>query len=266
MRHSASMCFNKQCESVAGRSATHRFICYWRVHHLTRILSSDVMKKFTPTIYSWIEIMAKLKYALMFISDCTVFLMLDRRWYGSPGVVELAYTHSMVFTLKPRQNGRYFFADHIISFISWKNTFVFCLKIHRKLDLMVAVNNKSSLFQIMARCRTVDKSFSETMKAWSTNWGWVTHICVSKKIQSWLQIMVCRLFGSKPLSEPMLPYCQLDSEECISVKSYFKFKVYVQEDSLENVVCEMVAILPQPQCVNSAWVSLCYVAVTVPHL
>ena len=41
---------NKQCESVAGRSATHRFICYWRVRHLTRILSSDVMKNFTPTI------------------------------------------------------------------------------------------------------------------------------------------------------------------------------------------------------------------------
>ena len=131
---------------------------------------------------------------------------------------------------------------------------------------MVPVNNKPSLFQIMSWYRTVDKALSETMKAWSTHWGWVTHICVSKKNPSWLQIMVCRLFGSKPLSKPMLPYCQLDSEECVSVKSNFKFKVFVNEDSLENVVCEMVAILPLPQCVNSAWVSWCYVAVTVPHL
>ena len=36
-----------------------------------------------------------------------------------------------------------------------------------------------------------------------------------------LQIMACRLFGAKPLSEPMLAYCQLDSWEQISVKSEF---------------------------------------------
>ena len=96
-------------------------------------------------------------------------------------IVELAYTHFMVLTLKPRQNGRYFFADHILVSFSWKNRFLFCLKIHRKLVLMVPVNNKPWLFQIMSWCRTVDKSLSETMKAWSTHWGWVTHICVSKK-------------------------------------------------------------------------------------
>ena len=35
---------------------------------------------------------------------------------------------------------------------------------------------------------------------------------------------VCRLFGAKPLSEPMLPYCQLHPAEHISVKFYIKFK------------------------------------------
>ena len=30
--------------------------------------------------------------------------------------------------------------------------------------------------------------------------------------------MACRLFGAKPLPEPMLAYCQLDSREQISVK------------------------------------------------
>ena len=34
--------------------------------------------------------------------------------------------------------------------------------------------------------------------------------------------MACRLFGAKPLSEPILPYCQLDHEEHISVKFYLK--------------------------------------------
>ena len=33
-----------------------------------------------------------------------------------------------------------------------------------------------------------------------------------------VQIMACRLFSAKPLSKPMLRYCQLDSKEQISVK------------------------------------------------
>ena len=33
-----------------------------------------------------------------------------------------------------------------------------------------------------------------------------------------VQVMACRLFGAKPLLEPMLAYCQLDSWELISVK------------------------------------------------
>ena len=38
-----------------------------------------------------------------------------------------------------------------------------------------------------------------------------------------LQIMACRLFGAKPLPEPMLAYCQLDSWEQISVKFESEF-------------------------------------------
>ena len=33
-----------------------------------------------------------------------------------------------------------------------------------------------------------------------------------------VQIMACRLFGAKPLSKPMLGYCQLDHQEQTSVK------------------------------------------------
>ena len=38
-----------------------------------------------------------------------------------------------------------------------------------------------------------------------------------------VQIMACRLFGAKPLSEPMLAYCQLDSWEQFSVKFESEF-------------------------------------------
>ena len=38
-----------------------------------------------------------------------------------------------------------------------------------------------------------------------------------------IQIMACRLGGAKPLSKPMLTYCQLKPKEHISVKFYLKF-------------------------------------------
>ena len=45
-------------------------------------------------------------------------------------------------------------------------------------------------------------------------------------ITSLVQIMACRLFGAKPLSEPMLPYCQLDPKEHISVKFCLKLRSF----------------------------------------
>ena len=40
---------------------------------------------------------------------------------------------------------------------------------------------------------------------------------------SLVQVMACRLFGAKPLPEPMLTYCELDSWEHISVKFESEF-------------------------------------------
>ena len=39
-----------------------------------------------------------------------------------------------------------------------------------------------------------------------------------------VQIMACQLFGAKPLSKPMLSYCQLDPKEQTSVKFQSKYK------------------------------------------
>ena len=47
--------------------------------------------------------------------------------------------------------------------------------------------------------------------------------------------MACRLFGAKPLPEPVLAYCQLDSCEQISVK--FESESYhIQENAF--AVCQ----------------------------
>ena len=52
----------------------------------------------------------------------------------------------------------------------------------------------------------------------------VPHIFVSELGQVLVQIMACHLFGNKPLPEPILAFCQLDSWEQISVK--FKSEFY----------------------------------------
>ena len=44
--------------------------------------------------------------------------------------------------------------------------------------------------------------------------------------------MACRLFGAKPLLEPMLAYCQLDPWEQISVKFESKYKTFHSEECI----------------------------------
>ena len=39
------------------------------------------------------------------------------------------------------------------------------------------------------------------------------------------------------------------------MKYYLKFNSFIQENAFENIVCEMAAILSEPQCVNSLWPS-----------
>ena len=55
--------------------------------------------------------------------------------------------------------------------------------------------------------------------------------------------MACRLFGAKPLPEPMLAYCRLDSWEQISVKSELEFYNCYSRNAFEIVVCQNVSHL-----------------------
>ena len=47
--------------------------------------------------------------------------------------------------------------------------------------------------------------------------------------------MVCRLFGAKPLPEPILTYCQSPYEQT-SVKFESGFYDFIHENAFENVV------------------------------
>ena len=65
-----------------------------------------------------------------------------------------------------------------------------------------------------------------------------------------VQIMARRLFGVKPLSKPMLGYCQLDpshfSEILVKNRTFF-----IQENVFESLVCETATILFRGRWVNS---------------
>ena len=58
-----------------------------------------------------------------------------------------------------------------------------------------------------------------------------------------VQIMACRLFGTKPLSKPMLGNCQLDPWQQTSVNFNQNKKTrFVHENASENIACEVAVI------------------------
>ena len=62
-----------------------------------------------------------------------------------------------------------------------------------------------------------------------------------------IRVMACRLFGVKPLPEPMLVYRQLDSFQWTSIRNSI---VFIQEMHLKMSSSKMVAILSKGRWVN----------------
>ena len=50
-----------------------------------------------------------------------------------------------------------------------------------------------------------------------------------------VQAIACRLFGVKPLPEPMLIYCQLDPWQKTSLKFESKYEIFIHENAFETV-------------------------------
>ena len=60
---------------------------------------------------------------------------------------------------------------------------------------------------------------------------------------AWVQVMACCLSGAKPLPEPMLQNCQLDTWEQTLMKFESKYEIFFEENVFETIICEMTAIL-----------------------
>ena len=96
--------------------------------------------------------------------------------------------------------------------------------------------------------------FNKKWSWWNGNW-WVNSLPSAACMCRWtgstlVQIMVCRLVGAKPLSEPMLGYCWLDPEEETSVRFQSKCVPLIKIIAIEDVVRLTAAILSRGRWVN----------------
>ena len=66
---------------------------------------------------------------------------------------------------------------------------------------------------------------------------------------SLVQIMACHLFGAKPLSKPMLAYCELNPWNIFQWNLNQDTMIFIEENDFENV-CKMAAILWWSYCVK----------------
>ena len=83
-------------------------------------------------------------------------------------------THSLVNTLRPRQNDRYF-PDDIFECILLKENVWIPIKVSLKFVPKGSINNIAALVQIMVWCLSGDKPLSEPIMA-----RLLTHICVTR--------------------------------------------------------------------------------------
>ena len=91
----------------------------------------------------------------------------------------------------------------------------------------------------------------------------VPHICVSELPQHWFrQWLVACLFGAKPLPEPMLAYCQLDSWEQISVKFESEFCHIHSRKLIWKCCLPLSAILSRGRWVNGYHANVTFVQVS----
>ena len=70
------------------------------------------------------------------------------------------------------------------------------------------------------------------------------------------QVMACHLYGTKPLPEPVLIYCQLDPWQQTPVTFKLKYKLfvlirYIWKHQLENIVYRVLAFLFRSQFVKA---------------
>ena len=98
------------------------------------------------------------------------------------------------------------------------------IKISLKSAPLDPIRNKSLLFLVMIKL--LPESILTILTCY-VNSSPPSSVYKRQWIESALvQIMACRIFGTKPLSKAMLTYCQLDSNEQTSMKVEARYKPF----------------------------------------
>ena len=152
------------------------------------------------------------------VKNLCFFFSGDQFWHHI--ITPLWVTCWVLNTLRPRQNGCHF-ADGIFRCIFLNENVWILLKISLSFVPKGPINNIPTLVQVMAWRRPGDKPLNEPMMI-----SLLTHICVTRPQwvnslrlcdrYAWVKYTIIGsyygllLVGAKPLSQPMLVYCQLD--------------------------------------------------------
>ena len=85
-----------------------------------------------------------------------------------------------------------------------------------------------------------------------THWGRVTHICVANLT------IIDSDNGAKPLSNQCWNIVKWTLGNQLQWNSNLNSSIFIHENGLESVVCEMAAILSRPQCVKKIHIYHCF--------
>ena len=137
----------------------------------------------------------------------------------------------------------------------FQNVILFSNLAHQKCNIFVwkwfnTMNVWSPLWILMAWCFSTRASVTTVL---------TTHPCVSRCLRvnssppsaaymrqcigsALVQIMACHLFGTKPLSKPMLGYCHPKLRNKLQWNFNQNTKLLINEIAFENIVCKMTTI------------------------
>ena len=169
----------------------------WTAIHVPKVTSET--SKFA--LWIWCEHLYRYCVMLCYVMLCLYRFISNETPDRQLKLSQLLECHTMEFTFLNIQH------------LSWHRQTRPCQFYMRKWNI---IRRNSKYTHLECQISMLEPHIQEYCMSVITHWGRVTYMRQQTR-SSLVQIMACRLFGPKPLSEPMLSHCQLDSKEQTSV-------------------------------------------------
>ena len=149
--------------------------------------------------------------------------------------ITLKTSNTLLIKLKLQRNWSWAFSH--IFFCKWTFQNNYCEGVLPGLNILLAPHDNPLAER---------SDFVVTIGAIRVQWPQVSWL-------SFVQVMACRLLGTKPFTHPMLTFCQLYPKECILMKCWLKCASFHPWKCIWNAVCKISAILLWCQRVYGLW-------------